>query len=227
VDERDQRLIEAAADIEGAESIFDALDSYLDGLDMEERRARLDGVWLQAPVEHAEAKAAFPSLVDQFDILQGDVIRTDAAYLLGERRSQHAYVVGSATCDSVVRPKPRQNTILLLPVVPIVLSGFGAKTEEGRQRELDDVLDRLTRFATTRALYLPALPGDADDVVFNTISFKDLCVMEARLVPTVQRVASMSLVGWRAFNLLVRALITRTGDEEVGFRLAVHATRAA
>lgn len=51
--------------------------------------------------------------------------------------------------------------------------------------------------------------------------------MRSDLIPTVDRVASMSLVGWRAFNLLVRALITRTGEEEIGFRLAVDEARAA
>jgi len=203
------------------------LDDYVDGLDLDERRARLDRVWLQAPVTHAEALAAYPELGDQFDILQGDVIRTDAAYLLGERRAEATYVVASATCDSVVRPRPRQGTILLLPVVPITERDFPARTPEKRQRAQDAMLEKLTGFKTTRALYLPVLYDDAPAVLFNTVSFKDLCVMSSEVVTTVHRVASMSLVGWRAFNLLVRALITRTGDEELGFRIAVNEARAA
>lgn len=227
MDDRDRRLLEAAARIGGGETIFDALDEYLDGLDTATRRARIDGMWLQLPVDHAEALAAYPELRDQFDILQGDIVRTDAAYLLGERAAGATYVVASATCDSVVRPKPRQGTILLLPVVPFAEGDFAGKTADARERSMAELLERLLSFDTSRALYLPGLPGDPAEVLVNTISFKDVCTMASDLVPTVERVASMTLVGWRAFSLLVRSLITRTGDEELGFRAAVDEARAA
>lgn len=82
-------------------------------------------------------------------------------------------------------------------------------------------------FRGTKALYLTRLPDDPPEVVFNTISFQHFAVLESTLVPTVRRVASMSLVGWRAFNVLLRTVIARTGDEEAGFRLAVAELRAA
>lgn len=167
MDDRDRALIAAAAGIDGGDSIFDALDDYFDGLDLAARRDRLDRVWLQAPIPHAEAKSAYPDLRDQFDILQGDVIRTDAAYLLGERQTQGGTsVLASASCDSVVRPKPRQGTILLLPVVPFTAADFKGGTEEKRRREHDGLLETLTAFNTTRSLYLPVLPGDRPDVLF-------------------------------------------------------------
>jgi hypothetical protein len=228
VDERARRLIEAASEITASgDSIFDALDEFLDGLDLQERKDSLDRVWLEPPIGLAEAQEAYPSLTDQFDVLQGDVVRTDAAYLLGSRRRLQAYVIASATCDAVVRPKPRQGTILLLPVQPRTLASFEGKNDESRQKAHDFMLGRLTSFDMTRWLYLPRLADDPPDVLFNAVSLGEVCVLDASLLVTVDRVASLSLVGWRAFNVLLRALIGRTGDEEAGFRTAVALRRAA
>jgi hypothetical protein len=226
VDERSNRLLEAAAAIEGGATIFDALDDFLDGLDVDQRQAELDRVWLERPISHAEAKAAYPSLSDEFSLLQGDVIRTEAAFILGERRPG-TYVVATATCDAVVKPKPRQKSILLLPVVSRTLATFDGRDDERRAQSAATILSTLVTFGQRRSLYLPRLPDDSGDVRFNQISFQDPGVLAADQVPIVERIASMSLIGWRAFNLLVRALITRTGEEELGFRAAVTLGRAA
>lgn len=226
MDDRSQRLLEAAAEIESGATIFDALDEFLDGLDIWQRQAELDRVWLERPISHAEAKAAYPSLTDEFSLLQGDIVRSEAAFILGERRPG-TYVVATATCDAVVKPKPRQKSILLLPVLPRTLASFEGRTDEKRGRSAETILNTLVTFGQRRLLYLPKLSDDQAPVLFNQISFQDLAVLAADQVPIVERVASMSLVGWRAFNLLVRALITRTGEEELGFRAAVTESRAA
>lgn len=227
VDSRTERLVRAASEIAASgNTIFDALDEFLDGRDTAGRQAEVDRVWLEAPIAHAEAKDAYPDLSDEFDVLQGDVIRTEAAYILG-RQESGPYVVASATCDTVVRPKPRRGSILLLPVVPRTLSEFSGQTTEAKERDAAATLARLMTFSGTAALYLPRLPDDQPDVLFNMISFQHFAVLESALIPTVQRVASMSLVGWRVVNVLVRTVIGRTGDEEAGFRLAVSEFRAA
>jgi hypothetical protein len=227
VDSRTDRLVRTAAEIAASgETIFDALDEFLDGLDAAGRQSEVDRIWLEAPIAHAEAHGAYPDLGDEFDVLQGDVIRTDAAYILG-RREPGPYVVASATCDTVVRPKPRRGSVLLLPVVPRTLEDFSGRTPEAKERDVAATLERLMTFRGTRALYLPRLPDDDPDVLFNMISFQHLAVLDSAVIPTVQRAASMSLVGWRAFNVLVRTVIGRTGDEEAGFRLAVSELRAA
>jgi hypothetical protein len=227
VDSRTERLVRAAAEIAASgDTIFDAIDEFLDGLDAAGRQAEVDRVWLEAPIAHEEAQGAYPDLGDEFDVLQGDVIRTEAAYVLG-RREPGPYVVASATCDTVVRPKPRRGSILLLPVVPRTLDDFPGGTADAKGRDAAATLARLMTFRGTRALYLPRLAGDTSEVLFNMISFQQLAVLDSAAIPTVQRVASMSLVGWRAFNILVRIVIGRAGDEEAGFRLAVSELRAA
>jgi hypothetical protein len=227
VDSRTERLLRAASEIAAAgETIFDALDEFLDDLDVDGRRTEVDRVWLEEPIANAEALSAYPDLGDEFDVLQGDVIRTDAAYILG-RREPGPYVVASATCDTVVRPKPRRGSILLLPVVPRTLEDFSGRSHEAKERDVAATLERLMSFRGTRALYLPRLPDDEAGILFNMISFQNMAVLESAAIPTVQRAASMSLVGWRAFNVLVRTVIGRSGEEEAGFRLAVSERRAA
>lgn len=153
------------------------------------------------------------------------MIRTEAAFVLGHRVAG-AYVVASATCDAVIRPRPRRGSILLLPVVPRTIEGFDGKTPAAKAKVAGRRLEQLLTFRTTAALYLPPLIDDADDVVFNEIRFNHFAALESAQIPTVQRVHSMSLIGWRAFAALLRLVITRTGDEEVGFRLAVAERRA-
>lgn len=87
MDSRTQRLVTTAGEIAASgDTIFDALDDFLDGLDTAQRQAEVDRVWLETPIGHAEAQSAYPDVKDQFDILQGDVIRTEAAYILGRAR---------------------------------------------------------------------------------------------------------------------------------------------
>ena len=140
--------------------------------------------------------------------------------------SRGAYVVASATCDAVIRPRPRRGSILLLPVVPRTIEGFDGTTPAAKANVAGRRLEQLLTFRTTGALYLPPLIDDGDDVVFNEIRFNHFAALESAQIPTVQRVHSMSLIGWRAFAALLRLVITRTGDEEVGFRLVVAERRA-
>jgi hypothetical protein len=145
--------------------------------------------------------------------------------MLGQRVAG-AYVVASATCDAVRRPRPGRGSILLLPVVPQSLEGFEGKTPGAKANAAEARRGQLLAFRTTGALYLPPLTDDADEVAFNEIRFNHFAVLESAQIPTVQRVHSMSLIGWRAFAALLRLVITRTGDDEVGFRLAVAQRRA-
>lgn len=148
------------------DSIVAALDTYLAGLDAAGRQREVNAVWLEPPITQAEAVAAYPPLSDHFDVLQGDVIRTEAAFVLG-RRVVGAYVVASATCDAVIRPRPQARlnpSPARDPADPRKFRREHARGEGERRR--------------TAPRAAPDLPDD-----------------------------------WRA--------ITRTGDEEMGFRLAV------
>jgi hypothetical protein len=228
VDEgRRRRLIDEAARLQSeTDAIVRALDEYLAGLDPAGRQREVNAVWLEPPITQAEALNAYPPLSDQFDVLQGDIVRTDAAFVLGQR-IPGAYVVASATCDAVIRPRPRRGSILLLPIVPRTIDGFDGLSPAAKENAAERRLEQLLGFRTTGALYLPPLIDDSDDVLFNEIRFEHIAALESVQIPTVQRLHSMSLIGWRAFAGLLRLVITRTGDEEVGFRLAVAVRRAA
>ena len=162
---RRRRLIEEAARLQRqTDAIIAALDEYLAGLDPADRQREVNAVWLEPPITRAEAVAAYPPLSDHFDVLQGDVIRTEAAFVLGHRVAG-AYVVASATCDAVIRPRPRRGSILLLPVVPRTIEGFDGKTPAAKANVAGRRLEQLLTFRTTGALYLPPLIDDTDDGV--------------------------------------------------------------
>jgi hypothetical protein len=63
---------------------------------------------LRRPIEHEDVRATgFDDSHDRFVLLQGDVIRTDAAYLYGERIGGHPkYAVLNSSCDLMPNRSP-------------------------------------------------------------------------------------------------------------------------
>ena len=62
-----------------------------------------DNAILRLPIESEEVAAlGFNTPDDAFTMLQGDVIRTEAAYFLGERVTDHPkYAILNSSCDLV------------------------------------------------------------------------------------------------------------------------------
>jgi hypothetical protein len=124
---------------------------------------------------------------DPFVLLQGDLIRTDAAYCMGTRLTGMCFLIANSTCDLV--PGRREYTALL-PVQPIQR----AETETGNA-EVASLLAELLKFTQTRRMYLPLLADDPENVVANAVEFDRIAQARLEDVLLAERVASLSLVG--------------------------------
>jgi hypothetical protein len=119
---------------------------------------------LRAPILLSETQGlGFDLPDDQFALLQGDVVSTESAFHLGERITGHPkYIVLSSSCDLV--PERRSCAALL-------------RVKEIRSSEENAVskLSLLLKFTRRNAMFLPALPNDADDILCNAIDFDGIC----------------------------------------------------
>jgi len=70
-------------------------------------------------------------------------------------------------------------------------------------------------------MYLPALADDAEDVIGNAISFEGICQIRSSDLFLGNRVASLSVVGWRIFASVTRTVMARANPREVELRMAV------
>jgi hypothetical protein len=193
----------------GSEAIT-ILQESLRQLARGERQAFLNQHLLRAPIRYEDVHVGFNPPIDHFNVLQGDIIRTEAAYLLGARQvGDQSYVIGTSTCDIVLG---RRETALLLPVQSRRLRDYA---DAGRAR---NDLANLIAFKTTRYFYLPPLPDDPGDVLFN-VALLDPFAQCANEAPTLaERRASMTLLGWRVFGALLRSIQVREAAEEAAIR---------
>jgi hypothetical protein len=70
-------------------------------------------------------------------------------------------------------------------------------------------------------MYLPVLPDDDPDVIGNVIQFDGICQIRASELLLSDRLASLSLVGWRIFASFARTVIARANPREVLMRSAI------
>ena len=183
--------------------------------EMKDSRERLDvfnasGALVRSPILSEETKAlGFTEPSDDFAFLQGDVISTESAYFLGERVVYSPkYVVLSSSCDLV--PDRRQYAALL-------------RIKEIREEEPESrtKLSYLLKFKRTESMYLPALPSDGPDVLCNAIKFDGICQIRNADMALSNRIASLSLVGWRIFASFSRMVIARATPRESQMRSAL------
>jgi hypothetical protein len=139
-------------------------------------------------------------------MLQGDVIPTEAAYLMGERIvGTPMFAVLNSTCDLV---PGRREYASLLRVVPVT----------GEGEALKSALHHLLSFRSRRDLYLPPLPSEAVPTLGYAIRFDGVAQIRVEDLLLAKRLCSLSLVGWRIFGSFARVLISRAGDGEAGLR---------
>jgi hypothetical protein len=165
------------------------------------------GALVRSPLDYDDAVASgdIDATEDRFTLLQGDIVSTDAAYLLGERLTGMKFVVASATCDLV---PGRREYAALLRIQPIATDNPQAA----------DVLGQLLKFQSTQRLYLPPLPQDSPDTLANAVLFDGIVQIELERLLLATRIGSLSLVGWRIFGSIIRALLARTGEGEIRLR---------
>ncbi|GAC1406194.1 MAG: hypothetical protein NVSMB52_19770 [Chloroflexota bacterium] len=152
--------------------------------------------------------------IEEFHMLQGDIIRSDAAYILGTRQvDDPSYVVASSTCDLV---PGRRESALLLPIEPRRMTDFES------EQKLKDAISNLVTFRSTRYIYLSALPDDEIDVLVNVAYLDPLAQCANDSLMMAERRASMRLIGWRMFGSLLRNIQVREAEDEATIRIVAN-----
>lgn len=160
------------------------------------------------PIFYSDALAsgAIQADEDQFTLLQGDIVSTEAAYLMGQRIiGNPMFAVLNSTCDLV---PGRREYASLLRVIPVAGDGDTLKS----------ALHNLLSFRSRRDLYLPPLPNEDVPTLGYAIRFDGVAQIRMEDLLLAKRLCSLSLVGWRIFGSFARVLISRAGDGEVGLR---------
>lgn len=185
------------------------LREALAGLNTKARLDLLDRSLVRRPIRHEDVCGRLAQVPEYFTVLQGDVICTDAAYVLGTRRTGNpSYVVATSTCDTV---PGRRKTVTLLQV-EAKTSGYKA------ENDIKSELALLTKFQRTDYFYLPRLPDDEATVLFNVAHLDATAQCMNQDLSMSQRRASMTLIGWRVFGALLRTIQIREAAEEVSIR---------
>ncbi len=139
-------------------------------------------------------------------MLQGDIVSTEAAYLMGERiAGSPMFAVLNSTCDLV---PGRREYASLLRVIPVTGQGDALKT----------TIHHLLSFRSRRDLYLPPLPAEDMPTLGYAIRFDGVAQIRMEDLLLATRLCSLSLVGWRIFGSFARVLISRAGEGEAGLR---------
>lgn len=160
--------------------------------------------------ESARERELIAEEEDPFVLLQGDLIQTDAAYFMGTRLTGMRFLIANSTCDLV---PGRREYVALLPVLPIETGG----TDE-EDANVAALLAELLKFTQTRRMYLPLLADDEENVLANAVEFDRIAQARLEDVLVADRIASLSLVGWRIFGSHLRGILTRAGESEVVLR---------
>ena len=150
-----------------SEEAIQAVQAFSNGLSG--TKGRLE-VWNSAnaivrkPIEYGETAAlGFDTPDDQFTVLQGDIVETEAAYFYGERiAGMPKFAVLNSSCDLVPGRMAHASLLRILPI----------RKDEERAREK---LGTLLKFGRRDSMYLPVLPDDPEDVIGNVISFEGIC----------------------------------------------------
>jgi hypothetical protein len=106
----------------------------------------------------------------------------------------------------------RRESALLLPVEPRRLSDYQSR------QTLEGDLSNLVVFRSTRYFYLPSLPDDEPDVLFNVAHLDPLAQCANEALALAERRASMTLIGWRVFGAALRNIQIREAVGEADFR---------
>ena len=115
------------------------------------------------------------------------------------------YVLLGSSCDLV---PARREAASLLRVSEIRRSDPDAKAS----------LNLLLRFKRSDCMYLPALTTDDSAVICNVINFDGICEARSSDLALANRLASLSLVGWRIFAAFSRVVVARANPRETEMR---------
>ena len=95
---------------------------------------------------------------------------------------------------------------------------YPRKVDSLPREKLHDELANLVAFKSNHYFYLPPLPDDDEDVLYNVAHLDPLALCANEDVPIAERRASMTLIGWRIFGAFLRNMQVREAKEEVAIR---------
>jgi hypothetical protein len=208
-----KELGERLVELSQTEAQTEAIKTFSEGLAKTAHRIAVfnaPGALVRRPIRPEETQAlSFDGPDDNFVLLQGDVVSTESAFYLGERLTgRPKYVVLNSSCDLV--PDRRECSALLR-----------VKEIRRSERDVGSKLNLLLRFKRTHSMYLPPLTVDSDDVVCNGVEFDGICQIRSSDLLLANRIASLSLVGWRIFASFAQMVIARSNPREGNMRSAI------
>ena len=153
--------------------------------------------------------------VEEFFVLQGDIIKTKAAVTNspvfdGYNPTGYSYyVVVPSSCS--VQPK-KYKQVLLARLLPIENTSGAIKSA---------FLESIT-FQNKRLFYFPPIDGVAVGPFGFLGIFEEISYIENSLLQSSTRVASLSLIGWHLLNAFLVNHYTRPSGDDFKIRQHVH-----
>lgn len=172
---------------------------------------------LQPPVEFEVMLANGRCLEsDTFDFLQGDIIRTESAYYIGERVvNSPTFIIGTSACDLV---KDRRECITLFRVEPIL-----APKNDEEDKLIRQILSNNFKFKSTTSMILPKFLYQDEDVIYNIVELAKPHSITSQNLRLAHRIYSMTPLGWRIFGAVYRFITSRQDPRDELFRSVLEA----
>ena len=206
-------ILEQKLKMSHSDAALGEIKAFSEGLKTSTQRLTIfnaDRAIVQPPICPQIAKTlGFNQPDESFTLLQGDIVTTESAFFLGERvTGSPKYVVLNSSCD--LMPERREYAALLR-ITQI------SKSEEDAGAKVSYLL----KFANSASMYLPPLPTDSSEVVCNAIKFDGICQIRSNDLMLANRIASLTLVGWRIFACFSRVVLARANSRECDLRIAI------
>lgn len=154
-------------------------------------------------------------MVDEFFVLQGDIIKTNAAitnsplFDFNPLEYSH-YVIVPSSCS--VQPR-KYRQILLARLSPI----------ENINGKIKDAFLQSIKFENNKLFYFPPIDNEKLGEFGFLAIFEEISYIENELLQSAQRVASLSLIGWHLLNAFLVNHYSRPSSDDIKLRELEHA----
>ena len=148
--------------------------------------------------------------VDDFSVLQGDIIKTKAAItsvpLFDYDQLEYSYyLIVPSSCS--IQPN-RYKQVLLARLTPI----------QDIEHEMKNIFIDSVRLKAAKNFYLPPIDGESLGEFGFIAVFEEISHIDNGLLQSAQRVASLSMIGWHLLNAFVVNHFTRPSSDDVTLR---------
>jgi len=150
--------------------------------------------------------------VDEFHVLQGDIIKTKAAVTSGplfdfDPLEYSYYLIVPSSCS--VQPK-KYRQVLLARLSPI--------TKEKIENTVTNAFLQSINLKNNRSFYFPPIDGVVQGEFGFLAVFEEISYIANELLQSVQRVASLSLIGWHFLNAFLVNHYSRPSSDDLKLR---------